>query len=80
MTTPSVVVKASTLLIRGYRYFISPLLGNHCRFNPSCSEYAQQALIQHGFIRGTILSIRRVLRCNPWCDGGEDPVPVKKSN
>ena len=62
-------------LIRLYRYFISPLLGNRCRFHPSCSEYAVEALQRHGTWRGTWLAMRRLSRCHPWHSGGFDPVP-----
>ncbi|MDS4031479.1 MAG: membrane protein insertion efficiency factor YidD [Candidatus Contendobacter sp.] len=62
-------------LIRGYQWFISPLLGNHCRFYPSCSQYAREAIERHGALRGVWLAIRRVARCHPWQPGGVDPVP-----
>jgi len=62
-------------LIRGYQWFISPLLGNHCRFYPSCSQYAREAIERHGAVRGVWLAIRRVARCHPWHPGGIDPVP-----
>lgn len=63
-------------LIRIYQWCISPLIGDVCRYTPSCSHYAVEALQKHGFWRGTWLSVKRVVRCNPWCDGcGEDPVP-----
>ena len=62
-------------LIRGYQWFISPLLGNHCRFYPSCSQYAREAIERHGAVRGVWLAIRRVARCHPWNPGGVDPVP-----
>ncbi len=62
-------------LLKGYRYAISPLLGNNCRFVPSCSEYAVEAIERHGSGRGSWLAMRRILRCHPWCDGGYDPVP-----
>ena len=62
-------------LIRLYRYFISPLLGSRCRFHPSCSEYAVEALQRHGAWRGTWLAMRRLSRCHPWHSGGFDPVP-----
>jgi len=58
-----------------YRYTLSPLLGSNCRFHPSCSVYAMEALRKHGLFGGLGLSIWRVLRCNPWCAGGHDPVP-----
>lgn len=62
-------------LIRGYRYAISPMLGSNCRFVPSCSEYALEAIERHGAVRGSWLATRRIARCHPWCDGGHDPVP-----
>ena len=61
--------------VRAYRYFLSPWLGSACRFEPTCSRYALDALDQHGAARGAYLATRRVLRCHPWCDGGFDPVP-----
>lgn len=63
------------LLIRGYRYFLSPLLGRHCRFEPSCSAYALEALERHGVARGGWLALRRITRCHPYHPGGFDPVP-----
>ena len=62
-------------LIAIYRYAISPMLGPHCRYYPSCSEYAQQALDRHGIYLGTGLSLNRLCRCHPWKPGGYDPVP-----
>lgn len=66
-------------LLRGYRWLLSPLLGNVCRFHPSCSEYAVEALQQHGAGRGSWLALKRVGRCHPWHPGGFDPVPPLKS-
>jgi hypothetical protein len=66
------------LPIRIYRSVISPLLGPHCRFYPSCSHYALQALDRHGPLRGAWLSLRRLVRCGPWSAGGYDPVPARK--
>ena len=63
------------LLVRGYRFFLKPWLGNACRFEPTCSAYAMLALQRHGAWRGTALAGWRLLRCHPWCDGGCDPVP-----
>lgn len=62
-------------LIKVYRYAISPFLGSNCRFQPSCSAYAEEAIQRHGLFRGTGLAIRRVLRCHPWGKSGYDPVP-----
>lgn len=63
--------------IKFYKKFISPLLGNHCRYLPTCSEYMMQAIEIHGVVKGSILGIWRILRCNPWAKGGYDPVPPK---
>lgn len=63
------------LLVHGYRLLFKPWLGNVCRFEPSCSAYALQALERHGAAAGSYLVARRILRCHPWCDGGCDPVP-----
>lgn len=63
-------------LVRGYRLLLSPWLGNACRFEPTCSQYALGALAAHGAAAGTALSIGRLARCHPWCAGGLDPVPV----
>ncbi len=64
------------LLVRIYQLLISPWLGQNCRFYPSCSCYAQQALREHGSIKGLWLTVRRLLRCHPWHAGGYDPVPA----
>ncbi|MBK1701164.1 membrane protein insertion efficiency factor YidD [Thiococcus pfennigii] len=63
-------------LIKAYQYFLSPLLGNHCRFYPSCSHYAVEAIERHGALRGGLLTIARLSRCHPWHEGGVDPVPT----
>lgn len=65
-------------LVRGYRLLLSPWIGSQCRFEPTCSAYALQALGSHGAAAGTYLTARRVLRCHPWCDGGLDPVPAER--
>ena len=62
-------------LIRAYRYLLSPWIGQHCRFHPSCSVYAIEALDRHGALRGSGLTLARLCRCHPFHPGGEDPVP-----
>lgn len=62
-------------LLRVYRYAISPMLGRNCRFHPSCSEYAAEAVQRHGALRGGWLAFKRVGRCHPFHPGGYDPVP-----
>jgi putative membrane protein insertion efficiency factor len=69
--------KILKFFIKLYRKFISPILPQSCRFTPSCSEYAIEAIERFGAIRGTILASYRILRCNPFCRGGYDPVPDK---
>lgn len=66
------------LTIRAYQFFLSPLLGNRCRFYPSCSSYAIQAIQLHGSLFGCYLALRRILRCHPWHEGGIDLVPERK--
>ena len=63
------------LLISCYKACLSPFMGNNCRFYPSCSTYAQEAITAHGAIKGSYLALLRVTRCHPWHEGGEDPVP-----
>lgn len=72
--------KILILIISGYQYLISPLLGPHCRFYPTCSSYAQLALQRYGIFKGSWLSIKRLSRCHPWHDGGADPVPELNVN
>ncbi len=67
-------------LIHVYRYVVSPLLGPCCRFHPTCSSYALQAVEKHGAVKGTWLTICRICRCHPWHPGGYDPVPGKSEN
>jgi hypothetical protein len=62
-------------LIAAYRYCLSPLLGPSCRFHPSCSSYAREAIERHGALVGAALALRRIGRCHPWNPGGYDPVP-----
>lgn len=61
--------------IKGYQYLISPLMAGHCRFHPSCSSYAIEAIEQHGVFKGSWLAVKRLLRCHPFHPGGYDPVP-----
>ncbi|MEP5765871.1 MAG: membrane protein insertion efficiency factor YidD [Halieaceae bacterium] len=74
------VKKLILLLIKGYRFFISPLLGQHCRFYPSCSAYAEEAILTHGIFKGSLLTVRRLGKCHPWHEGGCDPVPSPPTN
>jgi putative membrane protein insertion efficiency factor len=67
------------VLIRGYRKFISPMLGANCRFEPSCSAYAEEAVCEYGVVRGGWLALRRIGRCHPWGGSGYDPVPSRES-
>ncbi|GAB6388869.1 membrane protein insertion efficiency factor YidD [Stutzerimonas marianensis] len=66
--------------IRIYRYAISPMMASHCRFYPTCSCYAQEAIETHGLLRGGWLSLRRLGRCHPWNPGGYDPVPSNNTS
>ncbi|HKK19733.1 MAG TPA: membrane protein insertion efficiency factor YidD [Opitutales bacterium] len=81
----SLPVRFATLCLRVYQLTVSPLLhalfgpGSGCRFEPSCSCYAREALFKHGFFSGCRLALRRILRCHPWHPGGYDPVPDLKS-
>jgi putative membrane protein insertion efficiency factor len=72
LLTPRTVVLG---LLRGYRWLVSPIYGDVCRFYPSCSAYALEAIERHGILRGGWLTARRLLRCHPWNPGGVDPVP-----
>lgn len=66
-----------TKLVRAYQMVLSPLLGPNCRFQPTCSAYALQAIKRHGGIRGSWLAVRRIVRCHPWGGSGFDPVPER---
>lgn len=69
-------VRPLVALLRGYQRWISPLLGQRCRFAPTCSSYAVMALTEHGLLRGGWLALRRLARCHPFHPGGHDPVPT----
>ena len=68
------------LLIRLYQWTVSPLLGPVCRFHPSCSHYALEAVLRFGVLRGSALTLARLARCHPWHPGGFDPVPAAERN
>jgi uncharacterized protein len=76
---PTAAARVLVLLLTGYRRFISPLLGPRCRFYPSCSAYALEAVQVHGALRGTWLAARRLSRCHPFHAGGLDPVPPPRT-
>jgi putative membrane protein insertion efficiency factor len=71
----SLFAKPLIWLVRAYQLAISPMLPPSCRFHPTCSEYALEALQRHGAVRGGWLALRRIFRCHPWHPGGHDPVP-----
>lgn len=70
------MVRLLSALVRAYRLLLSPWLGASCRFEPTCSAYALQALERHGAVCGSYLGLKRIARCQPWCEGGHDPVPA----
>lgn len=71
--------KVFIALIRVYQYLLSPLLGQRCKYYPTCSNYAIEALRVHGVVRGTGLATWRIMRCNPFSNGGVDPVPPRRA-
>ena len=71
----TVAVRVGIGIVRGYQLVLSPFAGGACRFNPSCSDYAIEALTEHGLLRGTALALKRVARCHPFGQAGFDPVP-----
>lgn len=71
----TVLKSIALLFIKAYQYIISPLTGPSCRFSPTCSCYAHEAIEKHGFLKGMFLFLRRFLKCHPWGDYGYDPVP-----
>ena len=72
-------VRAARALIGAYQRWVSPALPRRCRYEPTCSTYAAEALAGFGMVRGTLLATRRVARCHPWAEGGLDPVPERGS-
>ncbi len=74
----SALLRVAVLPIRAYQLAISPMLGDHCRYYPSCSEYAVQSVMRFGILRGLVLAGWRLLRCNPWSPGGYDPVEAQR--
>ncbi len=71
------ITRLLAALVRGYQLLLSPLLPSACRFHPSCSNYALAALREEGAVKGSLLALRRLLRCHPWSAGGYDPLPGK---
>ena len=78
--TSSVLRRLAVLPVRIYQWTISPVLPPSCRFYPSCSAYAVEAVLTHGILKGGWLALRRILRCHPWSAGGYDPVPPLKNS
>lgn len=74
----SPVARVLVLAIGFYRRAISPLFGRHCRYEPTCSAYAAQAITRYGAARGGVMALRRIARCHPWAAGGLDPVPGRE--
>ena len=74
----NIMVSPFVLLIKGYQKFISPLTPSSCRYSPTCSQYAVEALQKHGLLKGGWLAIKRIGSCNPWGGSGYDPVPEKR--
>jgi hypothetical protein len=70
-----IIIYPFLILIKFYQSFISPLLPSTCRYTPTCSEYSKQCLIKHGLLKGSLMSIKRILKCNPWGGNGYDPIP-----
>ena len=77
---PGVVARILVAVVAGYRRLLSPLLGQRCRFAPSCSAYAVEAITVHGALRGSWLAVRRIGRCHPFKPGGHDPVPPGRAD
>jgi len=71
-------IAVALMLLRGYKLLISPIFAGSCRFVPSCADYAAEAIDRHGLLSGSWLTLRRLGRCQPYCQGGHDPVPTSK--
>ena len=76
---PCAMQRIFIVLIHGYKLLLSPFFGQQCRFYPTCSSYTKEAIERHGAWHGGWLGVKRIARCNPWCAGGVDEVPLKKS-
>lgn len=75
-STKKIITRLFIGLIKAYRLLLSPWFGSTCRYNPSCSCYAEQAIIHHGIVKGSYLSMMRLLKCHPWGGQGDDPVSL----
>jgi uncharacterized protein len=73
----SIMARILLWLLRAYQYVLSPYLGSRCRFTPSCSHYAVEAVRVHGAVKGSLFTAKRLACCHPWCEGGYDPVPAQ---
>ncbi len=72
--------KVLIILIQAYSYLLSPFLGNNCRYTPTCSQYAREAIETHGALKGSWLALKRLGSCHPWHEGGYDPVPASREH
>ena len=76
----AIAARAAALVLRGYQLLVSPIYGPVCRYAPSCSHYAQEAVLTHGVVRGSWLALKRLARCHPWGGSGFDPVPACRAH
>ena len=77
-TAVSPAARLALVLLRGYKLLISPFFAGSCRYLPSCADYARDAVVLHGALKGSWLALRRLSRCHPLCEGGHDPVPLSR--